>query len=92
MLVFKCPYCGVEADETELNPGGEAHLKRFGPGSSDEELEGYLFNRENPKGVILSGGVMFMVVESGFMLRDVLQLWKYSAPIPLKRLSHRKRL
>ena len=51
MLVFKCPYCGVEADETELIPGGEAHLKRFGPGSSDEELEGYLFNRENPKGV-----------------------------------------
>ena len=51
MLVFKCPYCGIEADETELGPGGEAHLKRFGPGSSDEELEGYLFNRENPKGV-----------------------------------------
>jgi sarcosine oxidase subunit delta len=34
-----------------LSPGGEAHLKRFGPGSSDEELEGYLFNRKNPKGV-----------------------------------------
>ena len=51
MLVFKCPYCGIEADETELSPDGEAHLKRFGPGSSDEELEGYLFNRENPKGV-----------------------------------------
>ena len=49
MLVFKCPYCGIEADETELSPGGEAHLKRSGPGSSDEELEGYLFNRENPK-------------------------------------------
>ena len=78
MLVFKCPYCGVEADETELSPGGEAHLKRFGPGSSDEELEGYLFNRENPKGVHFERGVMFMVVESGFMLRDVLQLWKYS--------------
>ena len=39
MLVFKCPYCGVEADETELNPGGEAHLKRFGPGSSEEEQD-----------------------------------------------------
>ncbi len=51
MLVFKCPYCGIKADETELSPGGEAHLKRFGPGSSDEELEGYLFSRENPKGV-----------------------------------------
>ena len=24
------PYCGVEAEETELTAGGEAHLKRFG--------------------------------------------------------------
>ena len=92
MLVFKCPYCGVEADETELSPGGEAHLKRFGPGSSDEELEGYLFNRENPKGVHFERWRQFMVVASGFMLRDVLQLWKYSALIPLKRLSRRKKL
>ena len=51
MLILHCPYCGIDADETELAPGGEAHLKRFGPGSSDEELETYLFHRENPKGV-----------------------------------------
>ncbi len=51
MLSLRCPYCGVQADETELAPGGEAHLKRFGPGSSDEEFEGYLFYRNNPKGV-----------------------------------------
>jgi len=51
MLILRCPYCGVDADETELTPGGEAHLKRHGPGSSDEAFEGYLFQRENPKGV-----------------------------------------
>ena len=51
MLTLKCPYCGVQADETELHPGSEAHLKRYGPGSSDDEFEGYLFMRENPKGV-----------------------------------------
>ena len=51
MLILHCPYCGVDAEETELHAGGEAHLKRFGPGSSDEEFEGYLFHRENPKGV-----------------------------------------
>jgi len=51
MLILHCPYCGVMAEETELHAGGEAHLKRFGPGSSDEEFEGYLFHRENPKGV-----------------------------------------
>jgi sarcosine oxidase subunit delta len=51
MLTLTCPYCGVAADETELAPGGEAHLKRFGPGSTDAEFDGYMFARENPKGV-----------------------------------------
>ncbi len=51
MLILTCPYCGIEADETELSPGGEAHLTRFGPGTDDEAFEGYLFLRENPRGV-----------------------------------------
>lgn len=51
MLTLTCPYCGVAAEETELQPGGEGHLKRFGPGSSDQDFEAYLFARKNPKGV-----------------------------------------
>ena len=51
MLILECPYCGVTAEETEFHGGGEAHIKRFGPGSSDQDFEGYLFHRENPKGV-----------------------------------------
>ena len=51
MLTLTCPYCGVSGEETEFHAGGEAHLKRFGPGSSDEDFEGYLFVRENQKGV-----------------------------------------
>ncbi|MEC9197281.1 MAG: sarcosine oxidase subunit delta [Pseudomonadota bacterium] len=51
MLTLQCPYCGVMAEETELSAGGEAHLKRFGPGSSDADFETYMFMRENPKGV-----------------------------------------
>ena len=51
MLILTCPNCGLAADETELAPGGEAHLKRFGPGASDAEFETYLFHRANPKGV-----------------------------------------
>lgn len=51
MLILDCPNCGIACDETELAAGGEAHLKRFGPGSSDDDFEGYLFMRENPKGV-----------------------------------------
>ncbi|MFC3117890.1 sarcosine oxidase subunit delta [Jhaorihella thermophila] len=51
MLILQCPYCGIDAEETELAPGGEAHLKRHGPGSSDEDFHDYLFARENPRGV-----------------------------------------
>lgn len=51
MLIVTCPYCGVQAEETELQPGGEAHLKRVGPEGSDDEFETYLFARKNPKGV-----------------------------------------
>jgi len=43
MLILNCPYCGVDAEETELAAGGEAHLKRFGPGSSDDDFHDYLF-------------------------------------------------
>lgn len=51
MLTLTCPCCGATVEETELAPGGEAHLKRFGPGSTDAEFEAYMFNRKNPKGV-----------------------------------------
>jgi len=51
MLILTCPCCGVAADETELAPGGEAHLERFAVGSSDADFESYLFHRKNPKGV-----------------------------------------
>ena len=53
MLVLTCPYCGVAADETELAPGGEAHVKRAGPGTSDDAFEAYHFLRDNPRGVHL---------------------------------------
>ena len=51
MLNLKCPYCEVEADETELANGGEAHIKRASVGSSDAEFEEYLFIRKNVMGV-----------------------------------------
>jgi len=51
MLILNCPYCGVDADETELAPGGQAHLKRETVGSQDADFEAYLFARDNPRGV-----------------------------------------
>lgn len=53
MLLIPCPHCGLSAEETEFAPGGEAHLERFGPGSDDAAFTSYMFERENPKGVVL---------------------------------------
>src|SRR5690606_14315802 len=51
MLILTCPNCGVAADETELAPGGQAHIPRAGPETDDAVFEHYLFIRTNPKGV-----------------------------------------
>lgn len=51
MLILTCPCCGVTGEETEFHAGGEAHIKRFGPGSSEDDFHGYLFTKENAKGV-----------------------------------------
>ncbi len=50
MLLLTCPYCGIAAEETELAPGGAAHLTRAGPEASDAAFDAYLFLRDNPKG------------------------------------------
>ena len=67
MLILKCPYCGVACDETELDAGGEAHLTRHGPGSSDNAFEEYMFMGKTHAAFISSGGGMPMGVESGSM-------------------------
>lgn len=51
MLQLTCPYCGAKADETDLAPGGEAHIARAGPEADDAAFEAYLFQRKNPRGV-----------------------------------------
>jgi sarcosine oxidase subunit delta len=51
MLRLTCPICDVDGEETEFHPGGEAHITREGPGSSDADFAAYLFYRKNPKGV-----------------------------------------
>jgi sarcosine oxidase subunit delta len=51
MLILHCPNCGIDADETDLTPGGEAHITRHGAGASDDDFEAYLFHKKNPKGV-----------------------------------------
>ncbi|MDE0589948.1 sarcosine oxidase subunit delta [Halocynthiibacter sp. C4] len=50
MLILHCPYCDLNADETELAGGGEAHIKRAGMDADDTAFETYLFSRKNPRG------------------------------------------
>lgn len=52
MLIIDCPYCGARP-ELEFAYGGQAHIARpHRPADlSDEEWNGYLYVRDNTKGV-----------------------------------------
>jgi sarcosine oxidase subunit delta len=51
MLLLTCPHCNIDAEETEFSAGGEAHVSRAGPGSTDGDFRDYLFERKNTRGV-----------------------------------------
>ena len=51
MLLLTCPCCGVDGEETEFAPGGEAHVSRAAADSDDAAFYAYLFERKNPRGV-----------------------------------------
>ena len=53
MLLLTCPHCGLSVEETELAPGGEAHIPRAGADADADAFEDYLFLRDNPKGPVL---------------------------------------
>lgn len=54
MLLIKCPYCEEERPELEFRHAGQAHIVR--PNNlaeiSADEMEEFLFIRENKRGVI----------------------------------------
>lgn len=52
MLLLDCPWCGPR-EETEFRYGGQAHVAYPAEPSalSDVEWAGYLFLRDNPKGL-----------------------------------------
>ncbi|GGB88447.1 sarcosine oxidase subunit delta [Novosphingobium endophyticum] len=52
MLLIHCPYCDEKRPEIEFAYGGEAHIARPHDPSTlnDEEWEGHLFIRSNPRG------------------------------------------
>lgn len=54
MLLIHCPYCGEERSELEFRHAGQAHVVRASnlTALSDEEFAGFLYIRDNPKGVV----------------------------------------
>jgi len=54
VLLINCPWCGPR-DEMEFHCGGESHIAcaTSADRASDAEWADYLFNRSNPKGLIL---------------------------------------
>lgn len=52
MLIINCPYCGARP-ELEFAYGGQAHIDRpVQPADlNDEDWTGYLYLRENTKGI-----------------------------------------
>lgn len=51
MLRISCPLCGVR-DEPEFVCGGPSHITRPAFEAADGEWTHYLFNRDNPKGIL----------------------------------------
>ncbi len=52
MFVITCPYCGAR-DQSEFTYAGEAHIARpeWDDAMTDEQWAGFVFMRNNPKGV-----------------------------------------
>ena len=55
MIIIRCPYCNELRAEDELKYGGEADIVRpLHPHEvSDEEWTRYLFERTNPRGLLV---------------------------------------
>lgn len=52
MLLIPCPFCRFARPEIEFRHAGEAHLLRPEEPASDEAYAAFLYERENPKGVV----------------------------------------
>jgi sarcosine oxidase subunit delta len=53
MLLIRCPYCEMDRPELEFRHAGQAHVPRPADpdAASDEAWAGFLYLRDNPKGV-----------------------------------------
>ena len=89
MLLIPCPYCGPRA-ETEFSYGGQAHIARpQDPDKIDDEAwAGYVFLRDNTKGVFLErwahvhGCRRWFNVARNTVTYEILAVYETGAPPP----------
>ena len=87
MMQLTCPWCGPR-DEAEFTCGGTTHIARPDLKATDEEWGGYLFFRDNPKGVHLErwrhawGCGQWFNVARDTVTHDVLAVYRMGDPPP----------
>ena len=91
MLLIPCPHCGPRA-ETEFSYGGQAHIARpLDPDAIDDQAwAGYVFLRDNTKGVFLERWVhahgcrRWFNVARNTVTYEILAVYDAGAPPPPK--------
>ena len=108
MLLIHCPYCGEERSELEFRHAGQAHVVRASnlTALSDEEFAGFLYIRDNPKGVVferwrhIHGCGRFFNASRDTVSDKFIAVYKADEPQPdlsgpitrLDRAEHRERV
>lgn len=88
MMRINCPYCG-ERDEVDFRCGGESHILRPEPGVDDVAWSDYLFNRDNPKGVVyerwchIYGCGRWFNVARNSLTHEIYETYKIGDPKPI---------
>lgn len=88
MFEIECPWCGVR-DEREFTYGGESHITRPDPNSTDDAgWADYLYNRTNTKGVFRErwrhsfGCGMWFNVSRNTASHEIIGSYKMGEPVP----------
>lgn len=89
MLQIACPWCGVR-DEDEFTCGGQSHIIRpANPvDASDEQWSAYLYDRVNPKGILLErwrhtyGCRQWFNLARHTVTHEIVAIYRMTDPIP----------
>jgi sarcosine oxidase subunit delta len=87
MMYIACPWCGIR-DESEFLCGGTSHIARPELDASDVAWGGYLYFRDNPKGVLrerwrhMFGCGQWFNVARHTVTHEIIAIYTMSEPAP----------